>query len=273
MDALRLTASWPVAHVAAAAVLPTGNVATFGDDHRPFALASISKVLTGWATLIAVEEGLLGLDEPVGQPGCTLRHLLAHAGGYPFDGREPIARPETRRIYSNTGIEMAAAAVVDAAAMPFEQYLREAVFEPLGMTSSVLRGSAAHGVTSTVADLVRFIHELSAPRLLSAATATDAVTTQYPELAGMVPGFGRFRPCPWGLGIEIRGDKQPHWTGSANSPDTCGHFGGAGTLLWMDPRSKVSCVALTDRPFEDWADQARQLWPALADAVLAEALG
>ena len=48
------------------------------------------------------------LDDPVGQPGCTLRHLLAHAGGYPFEGSDPIARPERRRIYSNTGIEMVA---------------------------------------------------------------------------------------------------------------------------------------------------------------------
>ena len=46
-------------------------------------------MLTAWAVLIAVEEGVVGLEDAVGQPGCTLRHLLAHAGGYPFDGPDP----------------------------------------------------------------------------------------------------------------------------------------------------------------------------------------
>ena len=41
--------------------------------------------MAAWATLIAVEEGVGTLEQPAGQPGCTLRHLLAHAGGYGFD--------------------------------------------------------------------------------------------------------------------------------------------------------------------------------------------
>ena len=143
MEALRLTRSWPVDHVAAAVVGPDGSTHTVGDVERRFRLASITKVLTGWATLIAVEEGIVALDQPAGQPGCTLRHLLAHAGGYPFDGAQPIAPPGRRRIYSNGGIELAAAAVADAASMPFADYLREAVLEPLGMASTELRGSPA----------------------------------------------------------------------------------------------------------------------------------
>jgi CubicO group peptidase (beta-lactamase class C family) len=100
-----------------------------------------------------------------------------------------------------------------------------------------------------------------------------ATTVQFPELPGVLPEFGRFDPCPWGLGFEIRGAKAPHWTGRRNSPATFGHFGGAGTVLWVDPGVDVACVALTDRSFDEWADDARRLWPELADAVLAEVTG
>jgi CubicO group peptidase (beta-lactamase class C family) len=278
MEALRLTQAWPVEHVSAAtAVLAPGiepSIHTIGDPERAYRIASISKPLAAWATLIAVEEGLLSLDDPIGQPGCTLRHLLAHAGGYPFDGPEPISTPGTRRIYSNSGVELAADAVAHAAQMPFDRYLAEAVFEPLGMTGSELRGSPAHQVWSTASDLVRFAVELAQPRLLSHATAVEATHPVFDDLAGVVPGVGRFRHCSWGLGVEIHGDKSPHWMGTSNSPEAFGHFGGAGTLLWVDlgaVRDRgVACVALTDRPFDDWADIALRVWPELSDAVVDE---
>ena len=271
MLALRLTAEWPVPTVAAATVAADGTVRTTGPVHHRFRIASIAKMLVGWTVLVACEEGTLDLDQPAGQPGCTIRHLLAHAGGYAFDGADPIAKPGQRRIYSNTGIELAADALATAAGMPFAEYLQEAVLEPLGMSSTVLKGSPAYAVHSTVTDLVRFIEELRAPRLISAESATAFSTVQFPGLQGVVPGVGRFDDCPWGLGAEIRGTKQPHWTGSRNSPATFGHFGGAGTLLWVDPGVHVACVALTDRPFDEWATEALRLWPAFSDAVLAEA--
>jgi CubicO group peptidase (beta-lactamase class C family) len=270
VQALQLTASWPVDNVAAAVVLPDGSVSSVGEHDRRFRLASVVKPITAWACLIAVEEGIVALDQPVGQPGCTLRHLLAHAGGYSFDGPDPISRPGRTRIYSNTGIELAADAVADAAGMSFADYLGEAVLRPLGMADTELTGSPAHRMRSTVADLVHFINEVRAPTLLAAATVAEATGVQFPELSGVVPGVGRFDPCPWGLGFEIRGTKKPHWTGTTNSPQTFGHFGGAGTFLWVDPAVGVACTALTDRPFDDWAEAALRLWPALSDAVLAE---
>ena len=271
MEALELTAHWPVAHVAAAAMLPDGSVHMVGDVHRGFRLASVTKMLTGWATLVACEEGIVRLDQPVGQPGCTLRHLLSHAGGYAFDGVDPIAAPAQRRIYSNTGIELVADAVAVAAEMPFQQYLHEAVFQPLGMVESALNGPASHAARSTVHDLLTFVRELRAPRLLSPTSASAFRSVQFPELAGVVPGVGQFRPCPWGLATEIRGDKHPHWTGTRNSSSTYGHFGGAGTFLCVDPGAEVAVIALTDRPFDEWSAQALVHWPALIDAVLAEA--
>jgi len=271
VQALRLIDSWPVDNAAAAVMSPNGTVAAKGDQERIFRIASVAKTISTWACLVAVEEGIVALDQPVGQPGCTLRHLLSHSGGYPFDGAAPIAKPERTRIYSNTGIEMAAQLVADAAGMTFEVYLSEAVLQPLGMSSTTLNGSPAHRMWSNATDVVKFVTEVRSPTLISPATATEATTIQFPELGGIIPGIGRYSPCPWGLGFEIRGVKQPHWTGTTNSPSTFGHFGGAGTFIWVDPAVGVACLALTDRPFDEWADMALQLWPAFSDAVLAEA--
>ncbi|HSB86916.1 MAG TPA: serine hydrolase domain-containing protein [Ilumatobacteraceae bacterium] len=273
MEALRLTETWPVDNVAAAVVGGDGSVATVGDQHLRFRIASLAKTVTTWACLVAVEEGIVSLDQPVGQAGCTLRHLLSHSGGYAFDGATPIARPERTRIYSNTGIEMAAHLVEEAAGMTFAAYHQEAVVHPLGLTQTELKGSPAHRMWSTVADLTRFVAEVRAPTLIASATAAEAATIQFPELSGVIPGIGRFSPCPWGLGFEIRGDKHPHWTGTRNSPKTFGHFGGAGTFIWVDPAPGVACIALTDRAFDDWAPEALRTWPAFSDAVLAEVAG
>ena len=271
MQALRLTESWPVDNVTAAVVLADGSIESIGDQGSRFRIASLAKTVTTWACLVATEEGIVTLDQPIGQPGCTLRHLLSHAGGYGFNGTEPIAKPERTRIYSNSGIEIAAAAVADAATMNFADYLTEAVLHPLGMLATELSGSPAHRMWSTAFDMTRFILEVRQPQLISATTAAMAATVHFPDLGGIVPGVGRFTPCPWGLGFEIRGDKQPHWTGTMNSPRTFGHFGGAGTFMWVDPAVGVACLALTDRPFDEWTDQALRVWPAFSDAVLAEA--
>ena len=266
--ALQAIDHWPVEHVAVGVVRHGALVATRGDVERIFRLASISKMITAWAVLVAVEEGTVALDDPVDPPGATLRHLLAHAAGYGFDTDVPITRPERNRIYSNTGIEKAAQHVADRSGMPFVDYVREAVFIPLGMSRTELRGSPAHAVYSNVSDLARFAGELLSPRLVTRVTADDATTIQFPTLDGVVPGVGSFRPNPWGLGIEIRGAKTPHWTGTRNSPSTFGHFGGSGTMMWVDPTIDTSLIALTDRDFDQWSADALREWPALSDDVV-----
>jgi CubicO group peptidase (beta-lactamase class C family) len=270
VSALDLTSDWPVGQVSSAVLRGGQVVTTVGDVERVQRLASISKPMAAWAMLVAVEEGVVELDQPVGQPNCTLHHLLAHAGGYPFDGDEPIARPEATRMYSNTGFVLAAQAVEHATGIAFADYLREAVFVPLGMHSSHLRGSPAHGVHSNLADTCRFVAEVMRPVLIHADTAADARRTHYPALAGIVPGVGRYEQCPWGLGFEVRGTKEPHWTGTNNSPRTYGHFGGSGTMFWIDPDRDLGLVALADRDFDQWAPTALEKWPELSDAVIAE---
>jgi CubicO group peptidase (beta-lactamase class C family) len=241
--------------------------AVHGPAGREFHWASVTKPATALATLVAAEEGVVDLDEPAGPPGSTVRHLLAHASGLPFHGETPIAEPGSRRIYSNTGFEQLAAHVESAAEMAFADYLRQAVFEPLAIGAE-LRGSAGGDVHGTLEDALKLARELLRPTLVAPETLAEATTVQFPGLSGVIPGLGRFEPNDWGLGLELRDAKSPHWTGRGNSPRTYGHFGGSGTFLWVDPDAELACVALGDREFGDWALEA---WPRLSDAVLANA--
>ena len=267
MSALALIDSWPVENAAAGVVAADGVLARRGDVDRVSPWASVTKLVSAAAVLIAVEEGIVELDEPAGPPGSSLRHLLAHASGLPLEDGAPIARPGERRIYSNAGFEAAAALVAERAEMPFAEYLAGAVLEPVGMSSTRLEGSPASGVSGPLEDLLAFGRELLAPRFVAGETLDEATTVAFPGLVGVLPGFGRQEPNDWGLGFELRDGKSPHWTGARNSPRTFGHFGRAGTFLWVDPEVGLACACLTDRPFGDWAIEA---WPALSDAVLGE---
>lgn len=260
-------ASWPVQTAAAVVVDPTGVCERSGPGAWQTRIASITKPLFAYACLVALEEQTLTLDQPAGPPGSTVRHLLAHASGLPFEGDDPIAAPGQRRIYSNTGFDVLGEVLARSSGFDAGTYLAEAVLAPLGMTVTELRGSVAKDVWSTVDDLAAFAAELLSPTLVDAATLADATSEQFPGLAGVVPGLGSFDPNPWGLGFELKGDKSPHWTAPEGSPRTFGHFGGAGTFLWVDPDARVACAVLTDREFGDWAPPA---WSELSGAVLAE---
>lgn len=264
--------SWPVPTVAAgwrgADDAPTSTGVT---DHR-FALASVTKPLVAYAVLVAVEEGSLSLDEPAGPPGSTVAHLLSHSSGLAPDRDTPAlrGRPASRRVYSNHGFEVLGEHLEAATGLSMADYLAEGVLQPLGMTSTSLDGSPAHAATSTLDDLLRFGAELLRPSLINPQTLARATTPHLAPLEGVLPGYGRQDPNPWGLGFEIRGHKSPHWTGSTNSPETWGHFGRAGTFLWVDPAINACCIALTDREFGPWAASA---WPPFSDAVVAELAG
>jgi CubicO group peptidase (beta-lactamase class C family) len=266
---LEAIGSWPVGSAAAAVVTAGGITETYGDLDAPYWLASVTKPLVALSVLVAVEEGALTLDDPAGPPGSTVRHLLAHASGLAPDNADVVARPGARRVYSNAGFDALGAHLAAATGIATADYLRQALAEPLGLTGTELLGSAASAGRSTVRDLAAVAAELLAPaRLLHPTTVEALRTVQFPGLTGVVPGFGRQPTCDWGLGFEIRDSKAPHWTGSGNSPGTYGHFGRAGTFLWIDPAAELALVVLTDTEFEQWAKDA---WPPLADAVLLDA--
>src|SRR3954452_22656246 len=101
VDALRQIEGWGADHASAGVVRAGDVVATHGPVDVELRWASVTKLATALATLVAAEEGTVDLDEPAGPPGATVRHLLAHASGLPFEGDVPIAKPGRRRIYSN----------------------------------------------------------------------------------------------------------------------------------------------------------------------------
>jgi CubicO group peptidase (beta-lactamase class C family) len=265
-DAFAQIDGWPAENTTAG-VIRRGETWTHGATGRGFRWASVTKLFTAMATLVAAEEGIADLDEPAGPEGSTVRHLLAHASGLPFEGRRPIARPGQRRIYSNTGFEVLAAFVAERADMAFGDYLSAAVLDPLELSGTRLEGSPASGLFGPLDDLLAFGRELMDPRLVAAETLEEATTVNFPGLVGVIPDLGRFDPNDWGLGFELRDAKSPHWTGTQNSERTFGHFGGSGSFLWVDPEVGAACASLSDLDFGDWAKDA---WPRLSDAVLAE---
>ena len=266
VEALRQIDAWDVPFAAAGVTRVDATLATHGDAGRAVPLASVSKPVAALATLVAAEEGVVDLDEPAGPPGSTVRHLLAHTSGLPFEGEAPISRPGRRRIYSNEGFAVLGAHVARRAEMPFAAYVREAVCRPLALGLDP-EGHPGAGMHASLEDVLALGRELLAPALVAPETRDEMVAVQFPGLDGVLPDYGRFSPLDWGLGVELKGTKAGHWSGRLTSPRTFGHFGGAGTFLWVDPDLGLACASVTTRRFGDWAKAA---WPVLSDAVVLE---
>ena len=285
---------FPVAMIASELTVD-GRVVEAGQIDEVFPFASVTKPIVAWSALVAVERGLLDLDAPAGAgtahsaagagtahnavgagtasgstramlPGATVRHLLAHASGIAFDSDAVLAAPGTRRIYSNRGIEILGERLQEATATPLERWVETTVLEPLGMSSVLVPGSPAHSGEGTARDLAVFAGELAAPRLISASLAAEATSVVFPGLDGVLPGYGRQAPNDFGLGVEVRGHKHPHWTGRAGSPTTFGHFGQSGSFIWVDPEARRQAVFLGERRF---AAVHKDIWPDLCDQILA----
>lgn len=261
---------WEPDNVAVGVTDADGTLATHGPTGEVFRLASLTKPLAAYAVLIAVRDRFLHLDEPAGpkaDEGATVRHLLAHASGLPPDeGGVMTTSPATRRIYSNWGYDVLGALVAERTGHPFPELLEHEVLVPLGMRSTALDGSPAADAEGPVDDLLRFARELLAPTLLDEDLHAEATSLAFPGLEGVVPGYGRQSSCDWGLGFEIKSDKDPHWTGDDLAPSTFGHFGRSGSFLWVDPTRGLAAAELADRDFDRWAKDA---WPGFHDRILA----
>jgi CubicO group peptidase (beta-lactamase class C family) len=276
---------WPVDRGGTVVVHPDRVEAAWrpgSGEHDQFAVASVTKLLTAMAALAAVDAGRLDLDQevPLGHWAAdsdhtptTPRHLLAHASGLPHEvGRR--RRQGTRRVYSNLGFRVLAEAVEDAVGLTFAAWLDSAVLRPLELSETRLGdrlgvpADPAAGAVSTVADLVRLARCLLAAGapVVTAELFAEATSVQFPGLAGLLPGVGRFDPCDWGLGFELHDRKRPHWMGDRRSEAAFGHFGASGCFLWVDPEVPVAAVGVSDRPFDDqrWA---MGIWPSWSDGA------
>ena len=264
MDLRAEIADWPVGSASVAVIGPDG-VLDLVDDGRAHPWASVTKVITTLTVLDATFEGVIGLDDQVGPPGSTLRHLLSHASGLAIDSDKILGPPGARRVYSNRGIDLAAEHLAAATGRPFADELSERVLDLLSMSGTELVGPPAHGATGPIADLAALAADLLRPTLLLPNVVSLASTVAFPGLSGVLPSFGRQPSNDWGLGCEIRDSKSPHWTAAGNSPATFGHFGQSGSFLWVDPVAHLACVSLSDTAFGPWAADR---WPRLSAAVL-----
>lgn len=264
LDLAAELAAMPVGSASAAVIGPDGII-DMHDTGRRYPWASVTKVAAALTILDATIEGVVSLDDPAGPPGSTLGMLLCHAAGYNFDSYKTVAKPGKQRVYSNTNTVVAAEHLAKATGRSFGAEMIMRVLDLLDMGSATLDGPPSHGLVGTIQDMAFMAADLLEPRLLLPTVVQLASTPAMPELDGVLPGFGRQKPNLWGYGCEIRGNKSPHWTAPGNSPVTFGHFGMAGSFLWVDPVAELACVFVCDRDFGPWAAEA---WPPFSQKVL-----
>lgn len=193
-----------------------------------FQIGSITKVYTATLIMQLVDEGLVELDSPVTRylpdlkladeaalQTITLRHLLTHSSGIDGDFFEDfgfgddalgrcIAKFDTlRQVYSpgelwsycNSGFYLAGHIIATLREKPFEQCMREHLFEPLGMERSVMSAhEAIHfpvaiGHRST-ADSVEIARPWMLPRSVAAAGLVISTTEDMLKFAALHMGNG-----------------------------------------------------------------------------------
>ena len=242
------------------------RIAEAGDleEIRPW--ASVSKMAVSLAFGVESDWEELRFDQRVGPPGATLANLLSHSSGLGLEKDDPVVEVGSQRIYSNYGVDLAVASILgDNTA---DNWLLQRLFRPFGMTSTTLEGPASHGVVGSTNDLAQLAVAWLRPDAVTAGTRDRLITPYAPQLDGFVPGFGRFSPCPWGLGPEVQGEKH-HWMG--DWPATSfGHFGQSGALILLNAEEQIGLVATSTEPFGAWA---RKLWPTWSSAMRTLALG
>ncbi|MHB2027728.1 MAG: serine hydrolase [Acidimicrobiales bacterium] len=236
-----------------------------GDLDEIRAWASVSKMAVALAFGVENDWDLHHYDDVLGPSGATLANLLSHSSGLGLELGDPVVAPGTKRIYSNYGVDYAVGTVVGENTAA--NWLADRVFSPLGMNDSRLEGRPAAGVVGSTNDLARLAEAWLLCDGLARTTRDRIIRPYLADLTGIVPGFGRFSPCPWGLGPEVRGEKQ-HWMGEWPA-SSFGHFGQSGALMLVNCDEQIAVVATSTEPFGAWATQ---LWPTWMSAQRSRAL-
>jgi CubicO group peptidase (beta-lactamase class C family) len=120
----------------------------------------------------------------------------------------------------------------------------------------------------------------STSRQVSSSTATAMISVQFappeagPDVApdlrdGGVPPAPPRPAVPWGIGWGIKGSQRPWPGGELTSPETYGHLGASGTMVWADPRTEVVCVLLTNRTLASGWPTERLRQAMFSNAVMA----
>jgi CubicO group peptidase (beta-lactamase class C family) len=303
-----------------------------------FDLASLTKPLaTTMAFMKLVDEGTLDLDEPIlvflDQPlpadksNLTSRLLLCHAAGlpdwrpfyleleaFPPSAREiqlrrlllqgPLAyRPGMDTVYSDVGFMMLKWVVERVSGMPLPDYLRDHIYEPLGLGRTFL-GNAPGGLGLRKARfaatedcpwrrrvILGQVHDENAYALggYSGHAGLFSNAEEIHVLADLLMQHYRggradfFRPetvraffrrqnltkrSTWALGWDTPSEEGSS-AGRHFSTHSVGHLGFTGTSIWMDLEKNVVVVFLTNRIHPTRKNQKiRAFRPRLHDRIM-----
>jgi len=254
-----------------------------------FMLASVSKQFTAMAIMILKEEGKIAYEDtlpkffpevPRGWKTITVKHLLTHTSGIPdrfyligyaegYTNQDILDRliqtryldfmPGTKHKYSNSGYNLLAMIVEKVSGQPFREFLKERIFDPLGMHNTVVydetepvienraigykqsgRGyrpndfllwtSGSSGIFSNVEDLFKWDQCLYTEKLVSAETLKEAFS----------PHARVDRRENYGYGWRItanEGSKAVYHAGS---------LGGAHTIIFRVPEKRFTIILLAN---------------------------
>jgi CubicO group peptidase (beta-lactamase class C family) len=296
----------------------------------PFRIGSVSKLFTATAILILRDQGKLRLDDPVARhlpqfriqspfqqsPEITLRHVLTHTAGLPREGAFPywtthkfpsqaeilkalteqtaIHPPGEVYQYSNLGLGILGHVVAAVSGKTYAEFVRENIFEPLGMLSSavfpddrmIARLPAAW--MRRMPDGRRRRHDYYSMEGLAAAGNIVSTVEDLARFAAL-----QFRGGPAGGGQILRGSTlremhRPHfvhaswdggralgWSVSLRKGKTFvlhgGWIGGHRTYLILVPNEKIAVLAMTNADDESPSRYGFQAYDLVGPALLAAA--
>jgi CubicO group peptidase (beta-lactamase class C family) len=282
-----------------------------------FDTRSVTKVVTAVGVMLLLEEGRLALGDPVekylpefkprGQFGpIRIRHLLTHTSGLPLyrlpeseeiaikrhrtladyvnflSQQEPEFEPGTQHRYTSGGFAVLGRVIEVVTGKTYEQFIRERVFEPLGMKDSFFfvppekrdrvaaiyrlrdgrlarweeieafnRGAVypgpEFGMFSTATDLLAFCRMMLdggtyKGRRILSRMSVEAMTQNQTLY---VKSAVTRRPVHQGLGWGLNGD--PLFDFPLTSPGSFGHNGAFGAIIWVDPQKQLIRIFLEHR--------------------------
>lgn len=255
-----------------------GKEHIFGDADKVYELASLTKILTAITTCDLVASGFLDLDENIEDINFTkgkvvLKDLLSHVSGISFNGDVEQIEPQSKRLYSNLGYEIIDNFIskklendfgkINIAEL-FNQGFKHIIAEQSDAHIDFY-GSPAYGAKANLSAIYALLRQMRNPTFIDPEMHKLMTTTYLENLRGIIPGWGNYVHCAFGLGYEIKSDKSPHWMGSISSSRTFGHFGQSGVFVMHDPESNVSIAALSENKFGQWA---KDLWPGYVDEII-----
>ena len=282
-----------------------------------FDTRSVTKVVTAVGVMMLVEEGRIALGDPVekylpefkarGQFGpIRIRHLLTHTAGLPLyrlpeseeiairrnrtlddyvaflAKQEPEYEPGTQHRYMSGGFAILGRVIEVVSGKPYEQFIRERVFEPLGMKDSFFfippekKGRVASiyrlrdGRLERWAEIEAFNQKAvyPGPEFAMFSTAADLLAFCRMMLGGGTYKGRRLlsrmsvevmtqnqtlytksavtqRPVHQGLGWGLNGD--PLFDFPLTSKGSFGHNGAFGAIIWIDPERQLVRIFLEHR--------------------------